>query len=89
MMMGHFASKLMNKFRMGTSQANNLSGNLIPNVLGTLINKSNDPNDSAFFPGKVIGIDNGGRSNEVTSQGGGIGGLLNQFNGGSQSNGAG
>jgi hypothetical protein len=48
MMMGHFASKLMNKFRMGTNQANNLSGHLIPNVLGTLINKTNDPNDSAF-----------------------------------------
>jgi hypothetical protein len=33
---------------MGPSQANNLSGNLIPNVLGQLINKSNDRNDSSF-----------------------------------------
>jgi len=89
MMMGHFASKLMNKFRMGTSQANNLSGNLIPNVLGTLINKSNDANDSAFSLEKLLASITGGRSKEVTSQGGGIGGLLNQFNGGSQSNGGG
>ena len=89
MMMGHFASKLMNKFRMGPSQANNLSGNLIPNVLGTLINKSNDPNDSAFSLEKLLASITGGRSNEVTSQSGGLGGLLKQFNGGGQSNGGG
>ena len=89
MMMGHFASKLMNKFRMGPSQANNLSGNLIPNVLGQLINKCNDRNDSSFSLEKLLASITGGRSNEVTSQSGGIGGLLNQFNGGSQSNGGG
>ena len=91
MMMGHFASKLMNKFRLGTSQANNLSGNLIPNVLGTLINKSNDPNDSAFSLQKLLASITGGRSNDLASPSktGGIGGLLNQFNGGSQSNGGG
>ena len=89
MMMGHFASKLMNKFKMGTSQANNLSGNLIPNVLGKLINKTNDPNDSAFSLEKLLASITGGRSNQATSQGGGIGGLLNQFNGGRQSNGGG
>jgi len=89
MMMGHFASKLMNKFRMGPSQANNLSGNLIPNVLGQLINKSNDTNDSSFSLEKLLASITGGRSNEVTSQSGGLGGLLNQFNGGSQSNGGG
>src|SRR6187455_276886 len=82
MMMGHFASKLMNKFRMGPSQANNLSGNLIPNVLGSLINKSNDRNDSSFSLEKLLASITGGRSNEVTSQSGGIGGLLNQFSGG-------
>jgi hypothetical protein len=87
MMMGHFASKLMNKFNMGTNQANNLSGNLIPNVLGKLINKSNDANDSSFSLEKLLASITGGRSNEVN--GGGIGGLLNQFNGGSQGNGGG
>ena len=89
MMMGHFASKLMNKFRMGPSQANNLSGNLIPNVLGTLINKTNDPNDSAFSLEKLLASITGGRSNEVASQSGGIGALLNQFNGNGHSNGGG
>ena len=89
MMMGHFASKLMNKFKMGTSQANNLSGNLIPNVLGSLINKSNDANDSTFSLEKLLASITGGRSNEVASQRGGIGGLRDQFNGRSQSNGGG
>lgn len=74
---------------MGPSQANNLSGNLIPNVLGTLINKSNDPNDSAFSLDKLLASITGGRSNEVTSQAGGLGGLLRQFNSGGQSNGDG
>jgi hypothetical protein len=89
MMMGHFASKLMNKFSMKTNQANNLSGNLIPNVLGSLINKSNDANDSTFSLEKLLASITGGRSNEVASQRGGIGGLLDQFNGRSQSNGGG
>ena len=89
MMMGHFASKLMNKFRMGTNQANNLSGHLIPNVLGTLINKTNDPNDSAFSLEKLLASITGGKSNEVASQSGGIGGLLNQFNGNGHNNGSG
>ena len=74
---------------MGPSQANNLSGNLIPNVLGQLINKSNDRNDSSFSLEKLLASITGGRSNEVTSQSGGIGGLLNKFNEGSQSNGGG
>ena len=87
MMMGHFASKLMNKFNMGPSQANNLSGNLIPNVLGKLINKSNDTYDSTFSLEKLLGSITGGKSNNVTSQAGGIDGLLRQMNGGSQSNG--
>ncbi|TMI65940.1 MAG: hypothetical protein E6H07_08550 [Bacteroidetes bacterium] len=89
MMMGHFASKLMNKFSMKTNQANNLSGNLIPNVLGSLINKSNDANDSTFSLEKLLASITGGRSNEVASQRGGPGGLLDQFNGRSQSNGNG
>src|SRR4026208_979276 len=90
MMMGHFASKLMNKFNIGTNQANNLSGHLIPNVLGKLINKTNDPNDSAFSLEKLLASITGGRSNEVIPRGGGIGGLLNQFNnGGVHDNGGG
>jgi hypothetical protein len=89
MMMGHFASKLMNKFRLGPTQANNVSGHLIPNVLGRLINKSNDPNDSAFSLEKLLGSITGGRSNDVASRTGGMGGLLKQFSGDGMSKGGG
>lgn len=87
MMMGHFASKLMNKFNLNSNQANNLSGHLIPNVLGSLIHKSNDPNNSTFSLEKLLASITGGKSEGLG--GGGIGGLLNQFNGAGQSNGGG
>ncbi len=87
MMMGHFASKLMNKFNMNSSRANDLSGHLIPNVLGSLINKSNDPNNSTFSLEKLLASITGGKSESLG--GGGIGDLLNQFNGGGHSNGGG
>ena len=89
MMMGHFASKLMNKFNMNSSRANNLSGHLIPNVLGSLINKSNDPNNSTFSLEKLLSSITGGRSSSLATQSGGIGGLLNQLNGGVHNNGGG
>ena len=84
MMMGHFAGKLMNKFGMNNSQANNLSGSLIPNVLGNLINKTNDPNDSGFSLEKLLGSITGSNSssnNNEQSSGGGLGDLLKQFTG--------
>jgi hypothetical protein len=81
MMMGHFAGKLMNKFGLNNSQANNLSGNLIPDVLGGLINKTNDPNDSGFSLEKLLGSITG---NKNAGGGGGLGDLLKQFGGGAQ-----
>jgi len=84
MMMGHFAGKLMNKFGLNNSQANNLSGSLIPNVLGSLINKTNDPNDPGFSLENLLGSITGNKSTQ--SSGGGLGELLNQFGGGGQSN---
>ncbi|MEJ7611952.1 MAG: hypothetical protein WKF88_12310 [Ferruginibacter sp.] len=85
MMMGHFAGKLMNKFNLNSSQANNVSGSLIPNVLGSLINRTNDPNDSGFSLEKLLGSITGNKSEEMSGQqsgGGGIGDLLKQFTGG-------
>lgn len=80
MMMGHFAGKLMNKFGLNNSQANNLSGNLIPDVLGSLINKTNDSNDSGFSLEKLLGSITGNKD----TGGGGLGDLLKQFGGGGQ-----
>ncbi len=93
MMMGHFAEKLMNKFGLNNSQANNLSGSLIPGVLGNLINKTNDPNDSGFSLEKLLGSITGQSSSNAgtdqTSGGGGLGDLLKQFTGGGEQSGGG
>ena len=89
MMMGHFAGKLMNKFNMNNSQANNLSGNLIPSVLGSLINKTNDPNDQSFSLENLLGSITGNKSGFATSEGGGLQDLLSQLGGGGAQGGGG
>ena len=83
MMMGHFASKLMTKFGLNNNQANNVSGNLIPDVLANLINKSNDPNESGFSLENLLGSITGNKGNTAGDQnsGGGIGDLLKQLGG--------
>lgn len=86
MMMGHFAGKLMNKFKLNNSQANNLSGTLIPNVLSSLINKTNDPGDSGFSLEKILGSITGNKSGNfagVQNPGAGsFGDLIKQLSGG-------
>lgn len=93
MMMGHFAGKLINNYNLDSNQANNLSGSLIPNVLGNLINKTNDPNDSGFSLERLLGSITGGKSDEIVRQqnpgGGGLQDLLRQFTGGGQGSGGG
>ena len=93
MMMGHFAGKLMNKFNMNNSQANSLSGSLIPGVLESLINKTNDPNDAGFSLEKLIGSITGSQGGTMVADqntgGGGLGDLLKQITGGQQSDGGG
>jgi hypothetical protein len=85
MMMGHFAGKLMTKYGLNNNQANNLSGNLIPSVLSTLINKSNDPNEQGFSLEKLIASITGNKDADQNA-GGGIGDLLSQLSAGSQQN---
>jgi hypothetical protein len=89
MMIGHFANKLMSKFRLGSGQANNVATSLIPSVMESLINKTNDPNDNKFSIEGLLKSITGGQSSEVLQQSGGNQGinlndLLSQFSGGSQ-----
>jgi len=89
MMIGHFANKLMNKYRMGSGQANNVANSLIPSVIESLINKTNDSNESQFSLDALLNSITGGQSGEVFRQAGGNQGidlndLLNQFGGGNQ-----
>ncbi|MBA2330871.1 MAG: hypothetical protein H0V91_14780 [Flavisolibacter sp.] len=82
MMMGHFAGKLMNKYNLNNNQANNLSGSLIPGILSSLINKTNDPNDQQFSLEKLLGSITGNKSG--FEHGGGLQDLLQQLAGGNQ-----
>lgn len=97
MMIGHFAGKLMSKFNMGGQQANNVATNLIPSVIGNLVNKTNDSNDSSFSLEKLLNSITGGQSEQVVQEqqqttgnaGFNIGDLISQFTGGQQNSGAG
>ena len=90
MMMGHFAGKLMNKFNMNNSQANSLSGSLIPGVLASLINKTNDPNEQGFSLEKLLGSITGNKGGLDQGTGGGLQDLLSQLTaGGAQGGGGG
>jgi hypothetical protein len=93
MMIGHFSSKLMNKFGLNSNQAGNVSSNLIPNVLSNLINKTNDPNNSQFTLDNLLHSLTGGQSTQVAEeqQASGDSGfsfqnLISKFTGNSTSN---
>ena len=93
MMMGHFAGKLINNFKIDSNQANNISGNLIPDVLGKLINNTNDSGNTQFTLEKLLGSLTGGKTAEIagSSQSGqdGFSDLLQQFNNRDSNNGSG
>ena len=91
MMIGHFAGKLMSKFNLGGTQANNVASNLIPNVISGLISKTNDPNNSTFSLEGLLNSITGGQSAQVVQeqQSSGNSGfnfqdLIGQFTGGGQ-----
>ena len=85
MMIGHLSDKLMNKFNLGGAQANNVASSLIPNVISSLINKTNDPSNSTFSLDGLLHSITGGQSSQIAQQQGGSGGglmdILNQFGG--------
>lgn len=84
MMIGHFAGKLMNKFNIGGSQANGIAQNLIPSVLGNLISRTNDSNDSTFSLEGLLNSITGGQVSQAQNNGIDIGGLIGQLTGGGQ-----
>jgi hypothetical protein len=64
---GNFVQTLIDKFGLNQNAANGVATNLIPNVLQSLVRKTNDPNDSSFNLQGII-------SQLTSGQGGGIGG---------------
>ena len=90
MMIGHFAAKLMSKFNLGGQQANNVASNLIPSVIGNLVNKTNDPNDNSFSLEKLLSSITGGQTEQVAQESGiNIGDILSKFSGGQPTIGSG
>jgi hypothetical protein len=96
MMIGHFANKLMNKYKLGSSQASGVAANLIPSVISNLINKTNDPSDNGFSLDSLLNSLTGGKSTEVAQQQQAAGdngfsfqNLISQFTGGGQQVGGG
>jgi hypothetical protein len=68
MMIGHFAGKLMSKFNLGGNKANHVASSLIPNALGNLINKTNDPSDNGFSLEGLLKSITGGKTDEVVQE---------------------
>ncbi len=96
MMIGHFANKLMNKYKLGSSQASGVAANLIPSVISNLISKTNDPSDNGFSLDSLLNSLTGGKSTEVAQQQQAAGdntfsfqNLISQFSGGGQQGGGG
>lgn len=50
------------KFGLSSDAASGVAANLIPQILGSLVNKAKDPNDSSFQISDIIGAISGGNS---------------------------
>jgi len=90
MMIGHFISKLIGKYSMSPSIANNVANTLIPKSLNSLIEKTKDPNNPNLNLDGFINSLIGGTASEEkqTEKGGGspLQDLLEKFTGGGGGN---
>ena len=93
MMVGHFTEKLMSKFNLNSHDASNVASSMIPDVIGNLVNKSNDPNNSSFSLEGLLNSITGGKVAEVAPQqannGGGLQDILSKLSGGNSNSGGG
>lgn len=76
-----FTNKLTSNHGVGADQASGVANNLIPGVISSLINKTNDPNNSSFDIGSIINSLSGGGG---AQNGGGfdIASFVNKFTSG-------
>lgn len=54
------AGNLMQKFGISSAQAGSIANSLIPDVMNSLVNKTNDPNDKSFTMEGIVGSLTGG-----------------------------
>ena len=59
-MSGNIANNLMGKFGIGSEQASGIVKMILPQVINSLISKTNDPNDNSFDVQSIIGSLMGG-----------------------------
>ena len=81
---GGFVQSLINKFGLGQNQANGIASSLIPNVIQSLVHKTNDPNDSSFNLEAIVSHLTGGQGNLQTLLGNltqGSGGIMDKVKG--------
>lgn len=88
------SGSLGSKFGVDGAQAQQIAGQLIPQILGSLVNKTNNPNDVSFNINDIMGHLGGGGNKGIDfgnivsqlQQGGKVdlGGLAGQFLGGNK-----
>ena len=82
---GGFVQNLIGKFGLDASAANGVAGNLIPQVLQSLVHKTNDTADSGFSMESIFSHLTDGQGIQGIlgglSQGGGVGGVVDKLKG--------
>lgn len=73
----NFMDTLLQKFNLDAGSAKQIAGTLIPSVLGSLVNKTNDPNDNSFNLQSILNSLTGGKA-----QGLDLSGVLGRLAGG-------
>lgn len=81
---GNFIDSLLQKFNMDKGTATQLAATLIPTVLSSLVQKTNDPNNSSFSLPGILNSLTGGKAAGLN-----LDGILGQFQGGLDANGDG
>lgn len=74
---GTLTEKLQEKFGLNLDQASGLAGNLVPNVMNQLAQKTADPNDNSFNVQDIFNQLSGGKTSGTNVQG-----MLNKFKSG-------
>lgn len=70
-MSNNIASTIANQFGLESSKAQGIVQQLIPTVINSLSNKTNDPNDNSFTMEGILG--------SLTGSAGGLGGMMDSF----------
>ncbi|HEY8920389.1 MULTISPECIES: hypothetical protein [unclassified Chitinophaga] len=74
---GNLAGTLLEKFNLPAGTAQQIAGSLIPAVLGSLVKKTNDPNDHSFNLQGILNSLTGGQASGIN-----LSGILGRLSGG-------